>query len=188
MKRVTFSAWCSLAVLFAAGQPFPPPGYADTQATPAFYLHYSFAGLGSNMGKLQPVIRVKGNAFVYTYEQNSYYGKPTIGPEQVCTRTFRQSSIDSILALVKGLGDTTIRKFNPCIMSGGIYYMSVSNGKDTVDFDMMNTFHPVALKIVPILNSYVPVDKKIWASESLIKDAENCEEMLWGKKRKKKTS
>jgi len=139
-----------------------------------FYLYYGFAGLGSNLGSFQPTIIIRGTSFVYTYEQNSYWGEKSKEKDTICLALFRQSSIDSILEIVKNLKDTTINEYNHCIMSGGIHFLSISNGIDTTSFELMNTFDYTALKVADILNQYVPADKKLWVNEKMIKDAEDC--------------
>ena len=155
-----------------------------------FYLYYGFSGLGSNMGDFQPTIRIKESTMVFTYEQNSYWGEKDERIDTVFIQSFRQSSIDSILEIVKNLADTTIKESNICIMSGGIHFMSVTNGTDTTCFELFNTFDYTALKIATILNQYLPKDEQIWANEQMIIDAAHCWEDLMKnaehKKKKKK--
>ncbi len=156
---------------------------------PAFYLHYGFSGLGSNMGSFQPTIKIKGTDFIYTYEQNSYWGEKSKRVDTICIKIFKQSSIDSIIEIIKDLKDTTIKEYNPCVMSGGIHFLSVSDGIDTTSFELMNTFDYTALKISNILNQYTPVDKKLWANEKMIEEAGDCwKDSLkrWSKKDKRK--
>lgn len=137
-----------------------------------FFLAYAFAGLGSSLGTFQPTIKIHDTNFVYTYEQNSFYVERSSRIDTVCIIKFRRTSIDSIFEIVKGLPDTTIFKSHPGIMSGGIHFLSIKNGKDTINFRMMNTFDYTALKIVNILNTYLPKDKQLWANEKMIMDAE----------------
>ena len=146
----------------------------NKNTTPTFYLYYGYAGLGSGLGSFQPTIIIKGTNFVYTYEQNSYWGEKSKEKDTICIEAFRQSSIDSILEIVKYLRDTTINEYNHCIMSGGVHFLSISDGVDTTSFELMNTFDYTALKIADILNLYTPIDKKLWANEKMIKDAEDC--------------
>lgn len=171
-------------------------GQQDTiqkQRQPKFYLYYGFSGLGSNLGSIQPTINIKETSFVFTNEQNSYWGERSKEKDTICVKGFRQSSIDSILELVKYLKDTTINDYNHCIMSGGIHYIIITDGIDTTRFELMNTFDYTALKIADILNQYTPAGKKLWANEKMIKDAEDClTGMLkrWkkeGKKRKRRS-
>ena len=126
------------------------------------------------MGSFQPTIKIKGTNFLYTYEQNSYYGKKDDRVDTVCVKAFRQTSIDSIIDIIKDLKDTSIREYNFCIMSGGIHFLTVTNGIDTTNFQLSNTFDYTALKIANILNEYAPTDKQLWANEQMIKDAEDC--------------
>jgi len=139
-----------------------------------FYLYYGYAGLGSGLGSFQPTIIIRGTNFVYTYEQNSYWGEKSKEKDTICVKAFRQTSIDSILAIVKDLKDTKINEYNHCIMSGGIHFLSISNGKDTTNFELMNTFDYTALKVADILNQYAPTDKKLWVNEKMITDAQDC--------------
>ncbi|HUZ59199.1 MAG TPA: hypothetical protein VMU83_10485 [Hanamia sp.] len=70
--------------------------------------------------------------------------------------------------------DSTVFKSNPCVQSGGIYYLTVANGTDTTKFELINTVDYTALKIIKIINEYLPVRKQIWVCEKLIKDEEDC--------------
>lgn len=128
-----------------------------------FKLYYSYAGLGSGMGSMQPTFKVTEKKFVYTSEQNSYYGKPDKKPEKICEGTLRTSSIDSILNIVKDIKDTLVYKTNVGIMSGGIHDISVNYEKINVTFRLHNASDSRAQKIVDILNSNIPSDKqKLW--------------------------
>jgi hypothetical protein len=66
-------------------------------------------------------------------------------------------------------------------MSGGIHFLTVTNGNDTINFRMMNTFDYTALKIANILNSYLPNDEQLWANEKMIVDAEEYQKNLFKK-------
>lgn len=128
-----------------------------------FKLYYSYAGLGSGMGSMQPKFRETGTNYVYTFEQNSFYTKPDKQPEPRYNGILRNSSIDSIINLVKDIKDTLIYKTNAGIMSGGIHNLSVSFGKINVTFQLHNAYDPTAQKILDILNSNIPDDKeKLW--------------------------
>jgi hypothetical protein len=59
-------------------------------------------------------------------------------------------------------------------MSGGIYFMTITAGNDTVKYELENTFDRTALKIADIINNYLPSNLKIWVSEKLIKDSDDC--------------
>lgn len=134
-----------------------------TEKYEAFKLYYSFSGLGSGMGSMQPTFRVTGKNYVYTNEQNSYYGKPDKKPESICEGTLRASSIDSILNIVKDIKDTLVYKTNTSIMSGGLHNISVEYEKINVTFQLHNASDPTAKKIVDILNSNIPADKqRLW--------------------------
>jgi hypothetical protein len=147
---------------------------ANDITKPAFYLYYGFSGLGSNLGSFQPTIKIHDTKFIYTYEQNSYWGEKSSKVDTICLGTLRQSSIDSIRYLIQPLKDSTIFKTNACIMSGGIHFLTVSNGRDTTKFTLGNTFDYTALKIIDIINQYLPAEKKLWPTEKLIKAEEDC--------------
>ncbi len=135
----------------------------DSEKYETFKLSYSYSGCGSGMGSMQPTFRVTGKTYVYTSEQNSYYGKPDKKPESICDGTLRTSSIDSILNIVKVIKDTLVYKTNVGIMSGGIHNISVQFEKTNLTFRLHNTSDPTAQKIVDILNSNIPADKqKLW--------------------------
>jgi hypothetical protein len=158
-------------LLLFLGQPL----FAQTNKSKAdFYFRYAVAGLGSNMGSLMPTLRIQNNRYVYTKEQNSYFGKRSKKKEFISSGSIRQSSIDSILLLIRGLQDSTVYKTNPCIMSGGITYITIANGADTTKFTLHNTSDYIVLKIVDIINPYLPKDKRLYESIEEIKNEEEC--------------
>jgi hypothetical protein len=63
-------------------------------------------------------------------------------------------------------------------MSGGIHFMTIATGKDTLSYEMKNSFDSVPLKIVKILNPYLPPNQQIWAAEDLIKGEQDCLEFM----------
>ena len=74
----------------------------NKKPTSSFKLYYSYAGLGSGMGSMQPTFRVTGTDYVYNLEQNSSFnGKFDKKPEFICKGNLRASSIDSIINLIK---------------------------------------------------------------------------------------
>lgn len=130
---------------------------------PGFQLYYSYAGLGSNMGKMYPVFRVEGNNYTYTLQQNSFYGKPDKEPELVSKGVLRNSSIDSIIELANRVTDTMVYRTNPEILSGGIHSISVSHNNKKVSFSLHNAYDSIAGKIVNILNTNIPAGSdKLW--------------------------
>lgn len=129
-----------------------------------FKLLYSYAGLGSGMGSIQPTFSATGADYVYSLEQNSSFtGEFQKKPEFICKGKLRESSIDSIVNLVKDIKDTLIYKTNTGIMSGGIHVISIKNDKINITFRLHNASDPIAQKIVDIVNSNIPNDKKrLW--------------------------
>lgn len=136
------------------------PGDSTAQLQAANYkdfkLYYSSAGLGSGMGSMQPVVRIKGLNYVYTYEQNSFYGKPDKKPEPVCRGSIRPSAVDSILRLVKDIKDTLIYRTNIHILSGGIDNLSIDFDSIHLTYQLHNASEPTAKKIIDILNTNIP--------------------------------
>ena len=129
----------------------------------SFELYYSYAGLSSGMGSMQPTFKVKGDSFVYTIEQNSYYGKPDKKTEYLCEGTLRILSIDSILNILKDFKDTLVYKTNVDIKSGGIHNIYIKYKKINVTFRLHNASDSTAQKMVDILNSNFPADKqRLW--------------------------
>lgn len=126
-----------------------------------FRLYYSYAGLGSNFGSMEPDFEVIGRHYRYYLKQNTFYSdRAQKKPEFVCQGKLRSSSIDSILDLVKEIKDTLISKTDPGIMSGGIQSILIKKDTINVRFSLHNVSDPRAEKIVQILNSNIPADKQ----------------------------
>jgi len=135
----------------------------DTGKYEIFNLSYLYAGLGSGMGSMQPTFIVKGKNYVYTREQNSYYGKQDKKTERISDGTLRNSSIDSILDIVKNIKDTFVYKTNVGVMSGGVHHISVEYEKTKVTFQLHNAYDSTAQKIINILNTNIPANKqRLW--------------------------
>lgn len=163
-------------------------GHPNVPATPAFYLYYGQAGLGSNLGDFEPTINIRGSNLEYTLQQNSWFGKRSNRIETICVTAFRQSSIDSIIDILKNVKDSSIFESNFCVMSGSIYYLTISDGVDTTRFSLMNTFHYTALKITNILNTYLPKNKLLRLNEEMIKAQDDCLKYLKEELRKRSES
>jgi hypothetical protein len=143
-----------------------PFGKSVKQGHEGFSLSFSTAGLGSSRGTLQPTFRVKGLQFSYTLEQNSHYGERTLESQAVCSGTIRSTSIDSIITLAKSVGDTLVYRVNVHIMSGSTSELAINDEKVHLRFTLHNDSDPVADKIIAILNSNIPADKKrLWIGD-----------------------
>ncbi len=143
-----------------------------------FELTYVVSALGSGLGMKQPVIKVNGKDFVYTYEQNSYYGEKTEKADTIAIGKIRISSIDSIMKFVKPLGDTTIVKSNICVRSGGVYSLQIKINSSITIFTLYNTFDETVLEVMKILNEYFPKEKKIQVFENFETMRKDCWEGL----------
>jgi len=138
--------------------------HARAQQAPAtqpylgyFKIQYVFVGLGSNMYELQPMFDVENKNFTYTFGDVWLTpGEEKPKPDTVITGTLRQSSIDSIVALLPPCRDTTIKKINTRVMSGGLDCLDIFTDDKSVCFYLDNSYHIIAAKIVAILNTYVP--------------------------------
>ena len=143
----------------------------------SFYLIYARNGafFGPDIFHKQPTFRVNGTKFIYTFELNtSSPGIKKQTPDTICAGLFRISSIDSIIELVKGFKGMKIKKMNPCLLDGYSYYMKIINGKDSIIYELTNTFDLTFIKVIGIINKYLPYDKQIWTSEEEIKKTDEC--------------
>lgn len=130
------------------------------RAHPDFHLFFSTAGLGSQLGSLQQTFRVDGEHFSYTLEQNSSYGTRTKEDQDVCGGVLRGASMDSIIALARSVGDSTIYRTDPDVMSGSISTLIVKSQGVHVEFTLHNDSDPIADQIISLLNSNIPIDKE----------------------------
>ncbi|MGG9961191.1 hypothetical protein [Ferruginibacter sp. SUN106] len=167
IKKITI-----ILLLLLGQQAFAQTSKHKLTADTSFYLYYGVAGLGSNLGSFEPTLRIYDRHFAYTKEQNSYWSERSTKKELICTGRIRQSSVDSILKILQGLKDTTIYKTNPGIMSGSITYVAIAQGRDTVNFTLDNTSDTRIIKIVDIINTYLPKNKKLYESADAIKREE----------------
>ncbi len=127
-----------------------------------FSLKFYSVGFGSNMHDEQPVFKVVGDGFIYTYENawsdgNNFFKEKC---DTICSGNFRRSSIDSILTLINGYGDSTIYRSTSGIMSGGSDNLEIIHTGTVVRFELINTHDTVVSQIVSILNSYIPLQER----------------------------
>ncbi len=164
-----------ILVLVISQSAFTQPALVGKQERrDSFYFYYAIVGLGSNLGGFFPTLRINNNQFYYTEEQHSYLGKKDTTKKTISQGIIPQGAIDSVIDLVKGLKDTTIKKINPCIFGGVILIMIIARGTDTTKFNLYNTFDSTAIKIANVLNPYLPPNKQIVGSISEISEEEDC--------------
>jgi hypothetical protein len=126
-----------------------------------FSFSYVSAGLGSNYNSMRPVFRIKGNEYLYTLEENSSFdGTFSQTPDTICLGFFRTNSIDSIIGLAKQIEDSTLYATNAGIMSGTIETITITSDSSYLEITLHNTSHSLADKIVKIVNSNIPSDKR----------------------------
>jgi hypothetical protein len=147
---------------------------ATTKKDSKFYLYYGLAGLGSNLGGHMPTLRVYDNKFIFTREQNSYFSKRDEKIELISEGTLQPGAIDSLLAIMQTLGDTTIFSSNPCIMSGVITFVAIAYEGDTAHFTLGNTADAATLRIKNILNPYLPMDEQLHGKAEQIEKEREC--------------
>lgn len=135
------------------GKNAPAARQATVSPYDSFSVYYSFAGLGSNLGNMYPVLRVSGLSYRYTREQNSFMGKPDKEPIFIDSGFLRPGSADSIFSLVKDTRDTLVYRTNTGILSGGIHTVGVQWGSRHIRFSLHNAFDTIAGRIVHILNT-----------------------------------
>ena len=126
-----------------------------------FSLKFYSIGYGSNRSALQPVFKVNGHNFTYTLESawiDTSNPFPLI-KDTICTGQFKQSSVDSIITILEPLWDSVISKSNWKIMSGGSDFLNVSFKSHQTKFELNNAYDPSLVKIVQILNAYIPEEK-----------------------------
>lgn len=129
-----------------------------------FRLRYTYVGLGCNFGSMYPTFRVRGNNYVCSLEQNSTYNtKYDKKPKFICNGKLRVSSLDSIINIVKNINDTIVYQTNNSSMTGVTHYISVKFENKHINFHLHNGWDSSAQKIVNILNSNLPSNKrKLW--------------------------
>ena len=130
-----------------------------------FKLEYKSHGLGSNtFSSVYPIVEINESKLTYQTKSGSY------------RKFFAHASIDSITKLISGIKDSLRYSSNECIHSGRLMFLSITNGSKVLVFASQNTIDPVALKIIYIVNAYLPKRHKILVSEKLIQKEKECDE------------
>lgn len=109
------------------------------------------------MWKMQPLFDVENKSFTYTFGDVWIFpGEEKSKPDTVIKGPLRQSSIDSIIALLPSRKDTTIEKIYTDIIGGGVAYLDIFTDDKSVCFYLDNSYDAIAEKIAAILNTYIP--------------------------------
>lgn len=120
-----------------------------------FRLEYVNVGFGSNMFEMQPVFIVEGTKFLFTSE--IVWGTPgQTEKDTLLTGDFRVSSSDSISNLISEIKDSVIYRSNIRVMSGALTSIVIENDFKKVTFSLHNAYDTTAIRIVDILNTYIP--------------------------------
>jgi hypothetical protein len=121
-----------------------------------FSLEYYTTGFGQNTDYMQPVFKVKGTKFVYTYEE--MWGDPAqkkIRRDTLLLGNFRISSIDSISSLIGEIKDSLIHKTNIHSLGGSEEDIEILTGEKKIRFQLFNATDTTATKIIMILDAYM---------------------------------
>ena len=142
--------------------------------SPKIELNYTVHGMGSSRGEvIYPTVDIFNNSLQYTFRQKSgaykieTYEKfdwiDTIWEFDTLTKPviFKTTSIDSIIAILRPISDSSIYKVNLGIRSGALFILTVKTLNKEIEITMSNTFDSTAYQIVQILNSYLPKEHKI---------------------------
>lgn len=151
-------------------------GFAQ-QTHNEFYLYYASSGLGSNLGSMQPTLRIQGTNLYYTKEQNSFFKERTKENDSLFSCTITPSTIDSIYTLLGPIKDSTRFESNMCIRSGSIHFLSVAKGEDTLNLELMNTFDSTAAEVLRLVQHYLPKEHQLWVVDEtpkLIREEKEC--------------
>jgi hypothetical protein len=138
------------------------------------------------MGNHMPTLRVYDNKFTFTREQNSYMFRRDGKVELICEGTLQQGAVDSLLAIMQMLGDTTVFNSNPCVLSGVITFVSMTYNGDTASFTLGNTADYTTLRIKDILKPYLPEEEKLFGSDEQILQEQKCMHSILYKTKKER--
>jgi hypothetical protein len=116
-------------------------------------LDYSFIGLSSNSYKTLPIVTVQGQILIYTAKSQKHIKYLT---------QLKPGTWDSIEQILNPIRDTSVRRINPCILSGGVYLLNVVSSRKTVHFSLKNTFDSTAYK-----NKGTTERRTTWAFEKV---------------------
>lgn len=163
MKKSTLLLSFMVFVFYSCNHSYEKPEVHQNE-TSDFKLSYVYTGLGSGYNTMQPVFAINGNDCIYTIQENSSFsGDFTNKSDTIFEGKIRVSSIDSIIDIISEIPDTLIYRTDESVLSGGIHTIIITNGSKEVTFNLHNSTHPEATKIVTILNSNIPRQyRKLW--------------------------
>jgi len=144
-----------------------------------FNLFYADFGLGSNHGypstteiridKQTMILRTTHKVSDSTIRE--FQTPDTIGDFSTLVYQyvfdFKRSDIDSICLSVDTLKNKKVICSNPFVRSGAMYKLLINYDGNITEFSMTNTYDSTAMKIVSILNSYLPEENQIYYPSEL---------------------
>jgi hypothetical protein len=134
--------------------------FRNENNSPFFELTFSTIGFGANRFQQQPHFRIINNTFHYTLEDSWIHENLLSNqPDTLLVGTIRQSSIDSMNAIVNKIQDTLIYR-SGFALSGRMIGIEIKNDSRRTVFTIWNSHDENAQKVVDILNTYIPTSLK----------------------------
>lgn len=122
-----------------------------------FELSYTYTGIGSGMGKIDPRLKIIGNKYLKTMQQNSSWtGEYDQKIDTICQGIIDLKAIKAIKEITDNISPSKIYENNPKVLSGGIFNIRISYDQKEISFSLKNISHPKAKEIIDIVNSTLP--------------------------------
>lgn len=158
-------------------------GQSRADSTHEFRLTYSVSGLGGNFLDSFEVFCIEKGAFINFREEPFIpegLFKNVGGATIQNSGLFRQSSIDSIIAILKLVKPQKVFRSNPCIISGEAHCLSIAIDNKCWEFELMNTFDEVTSSVLGVLNTYLNGRQRFYIDKQASQKEQDC----WRKLRK----
>lgn len=149
-----------------------------TKACTGFCLEYNLYGIGfGDVGMRRPKFILHDSVFIYsTIRRNGLAGVITI--DTTITGIISVRDFKRIISAVKNYKDTVFSSINACFIGGSHRELNIISNEKSVEFDMYNTFQPTAVKVIRIMNKYLPKQEQIHVERGYRKAEKDCMEFL----------
>ncbi|MCH2225838.1 MAG: hypothetical protein MK066_13795 [Crocinitomicaceae bacterium] len=136
-----------------------------------FNFSYVTFGLGSNMeDPPELAIKIDNDSltyFLFEPKEGYYFGRYNRDSMYLADRIkhtvhFRKGTIDSIITLVDTLKGKKVINTNSSVRSGSSQQIFISKNNWCTEFSLTNTFDTTAMRIVELINCYLPSTNQIW--------------------------
>lgn len=120
-----------------------------------FKLDLTTAGLGQNIFEMQPMFRVRGSHFIYSFEEAWQWPDRSVEKDTIYIGLLRSTSIDSIISIAESIPDTNIyrsRRFT----GGSVQDLVITTPRKKLKITTFNADDTIAAKVIAILNSNLP--------------------------------